>query len=176
MKAIEFDVSLRVKELFSFTIRHTYLSVSGIFSLVISIGCFIICLAGLGQYETTTIVALLVIASIFTIIQPLMLYVKCRAQIKKNENINAPLHYTLSEEEITVCQAEQEASVKWYDIRKVTKANSGLYLYMSPVRAFIFPKQQCGAVYDEICSMVSEQVEKYKDYIPEDEGMEENHE
>lgn len=176
MKEIEFDVTLKVKELFAFTMRHTYLSVSGMFSLFISLGCLVVCLFGIQQYETTTIVALLIIASLFTIIQPLMLYAKCKAQIKKNENINEALHYILSEEGITIRQAEQEAAVKWYDIRKVTQAKGGLYLYMSPVRAFIFPKEQCSGQYDEICSMVLEQVKKYKDYVPEDEEMEESHE
>lgn len=176
MKEIEFDVTLQVNELFVFTMRHTYLSVSGMFSLFISLGCLVVCLTGVGQFAATTIAALLIIASLFTVIQPLMLYAKCKTQIKKSENINAPLHYTLSEEGITVRQDGQVAEVKWYDIRKVTQAKSGLYLYMSPVRAFIFPKSQCGSQYEVICSTVLKQVEKYKDYLPEEEEMEENHE
>lgn len=175
MKEIEFDVTLHVKDLFAFTMRHTYCSMSGAFSLFISAVCFVTAVMGIGKYETTTLCALFVIASLFTVIQPCMLFVKCKAQVKKSENINDTLHYVLSEDGITVRQAEQEASVKWYDIRKVVQTKRGLYLYMSPVRAFIFPKEQCGSQYDTVCITVSEQVKKYKDYIPEEE-TEENHE
>jgi len=168
MKEIDFNVTLRVKDLFVFTMRHTYCSISGVFSLLISFGCLFICLWNLKHFETTTVMALLFIALLFTVIQPLMLYGKCRVQIRKSDSINQSLHYTLSEEGITVRQADQEAEVKWYDVRKVIQAKSGLYLYMSPVRAFIFPKEQCAGKYEAIRSAVMEQAEKYKDYIPEE--------
>lgn len=173
MKETDFDVTLHTGELYFFTMRHTYYSISGIFSLIISLGSLFFGLWGIQRFETTTLLALLFIASLFTIIQPLMLYVKCRAQIRKSDNINSPLHYSLTEEGITVRQAEQEADVKWYDIRKVVQARKGLYLYMSPVRAFIFPKEQCGSKYEAIRTTVLEQVEKYKDYVPEEDRTEE---
>lgn len=175
MKEIEFDVTLHVKDLFAFTMRHTYCSMSGVFSLFISGACLVAAVLGLGKYEMTTLCALFIIASLFTVIQPCMLFVKCKTQVKKSENINDTLHYVLSEDGITVRQAEQEASVKWYDIRKVVRTKRGIYLYMSPVRAFIFPKEQCADRYDAVCSIVSELVKKYKDYVPEEE-TEESHE
>ena len=42
---------------------------------------------------------------------------------------------------------------------------------MSPVRAFIFPKGQCMGKYDAICSLITEQMKKYKDYVPEEEEI-----
>lgn len=171
MKEIDFDVTLQTGELFSFTMRHTYFSISGIFSLLISFGCLLACLMTLGSFSRTTSLLLLLIASLFTIIQPLMLYVKCKVQIKRSENINAALHYTVSEDGICVSQDGQEVQVKWYNIRKVVYAKKGMYLYMSPVRAFIFPKGQCVGKYDELCSLVTEQMKKYKDYVPEEEEI-----
>lgn len=171
MKEIDFDITLRTKELFLFTLRHTYFSISGIFSLLISLGSLFLCLVNFRSFQTATIMALLFIAALFTIIQPLMLYVKCKTQIKKSDNINAALHYTLSEEGIAVRQGEQEADVKWYDIRKAVQAKNGLYLYMSPVRAFIFPKEQCGSQYETIRSAVLEQMEKHKNDVPEEDEL-----
>lgn len=173
MQEIDFDVTLHTGELFSFTMRHTYLSISGIFSLLISFGSLLICLLEFQKFQTATIMVLLFIAALFTIIQPLLLYGKCKAQIKKSDNINSPLHYTLSEEGITVRQEAQEAEVKWYEIRKAVQARKGMYLYMSPVRAFIFPKEQCGSQYGTIQSTVLEQMKKYKNYIPEEDKAEE---
>lgn len=171
MKEIDFDVTLRTGELFSFTMRHTYYSVSGVFSLLISFGSLFICLTTFQKFSTTTSMVLLFIAALFTIIQPVMLYVKCKVQIKKSENINTALHYVLSEEGISICQGEQEAQIKWYEIRKAVYAKKGLYLYMSPVRAFIFPKEQCGEKYHEICSLVKQQIKKYENYVPEEENV-----
>lgn len=173
MKEIDFDVTLQTGELFSFTMRHTYFSISGIFSLLISVGCFVACIIALGSFSKTTSLLLLFVASLFTVIQPLMLYAKCKAQIKRSENINATLHYTLSEDGIYVSQEGQKVTVKWYDIRKAVYAKKGIYLYMSPVRAFIFPKGQCMEQYDAMCSLIAKQMKKYKDYVPEEEEMEE---
>ncbi len=171
MKDIDFDVTLQTRELFSFTLRHTYYSISGVFSLFISFAALVTCLATLGSFSATTSLLLVFVAALFTIIQPLMLYAKCKMQIKRSENINAALHYILSEDGICVSQDGQEVQVKWYDIRKAVYAKKGVYLYMSPVRAFIFPEGQCGGKYNEICSFIRGQMEKYKDYVPEEEEI-----
>ena len=99
-----------------------------------------------------------------------MLYGKSAAQAKQNKDINASLHYTLSEEQITVSQGEQEACVKWYDVRKCIYTAKALYLYMSPVRAFIFPADQCGDSFEQIRACVEERLGYYKDYDPSQEA------
>lgn len=169
MKEVKFDVTLQTKELFAFTMRHTYLRVSGIFGLVLSFASLAVCAATLGRYETSTTVVLLLIGLLFTVVQPCMLYMKCRMQIRQSKDVNAALHYTLSEEGITVQQGEQSVEIKWYEIRKRVLAGKAVYLYMSPVRAFIFPKEQCAAQYEDIVRMTGELVEKYKDFEPEEE-------
>lgn len=168
MKEINFDVDLGTGDLFSFMMRHTYSGISGIFGVIISLGSLIICAVKFKELDTTAIIALIIIGLIFTVIQPLMLYNKARIQVKRNKNINAKLHYKLADEGITVSQGENEAKVNWYDIRKKVVTGKALYLYMSPVRAFIFPKTQCDGSFDEINSLVSAKMEKYKDYEPED--------
>lgn len=169
MKQIEFDVELTTGELYRFTMRHTYYSIAGAFSLFISLGCLVLAGVNFKNFSTSTMIALLIIASLFTIVQPLMLYMKCCAQIKQNKSINAPLHYTIGEESIVVSQKDQEAEVKWYDVRKVVQTKQGIYLYMSPVRAFIFPKAQCIGQFEQISAMITSQMEQYKDYVPEEE-------
>ena len=150
MKDIEFDVELTAKDLYRFSMRHTYSGVSGIFGVVISLACWIILAVRFGALDT--------------------LYGKSAAQAKQNKDINASLHYTLSEEQITVSQGEQEACVKWYDVRKCIYTAKALYLYMSPVRAFIFPADQCGDSFEQIRACVEERLGYYKDYDPSQEA------
>lgn len=169
MQEIEFRIKLQTKDLYRFTMRHTYVSISGVFSLLISFGCLGICLGSFQKLALSTIAVLLMVAALFTVIQPGMLYVKCMSQIKRSRDIKDALVYVLTEDGITVRQGEDEAQVKWYQIRKVVNAGRGIYVYMSPVRAFIFPREQCGEQYGQIQAMIGEMVKKYKDYIPPEE-------
>lgn len=168
MKKIEFDIKLKANDLFLYTLRHTYFSFSGIFGLAISFLSFCIFLIKFREFETSTLGVLLLVALLFPVIQPALLYMKCRKQIKKSKDINDVLHYTLTEDLITISQNENEVEVHWYDIRKVVYVKSAVYLYMSPVRAFIFPKDGCGEHFEEIVSLVKRGMEKYKNYDPEE--------
>lgn len=78
------------------------------------------------------------------------------------------LHYNISDNGITVSQGEQEADVKWYDIRKTVIVKDAVYVYMSPVRAFIFTKKQCGDDFGSLVGFIQEKVKQYKDYEPEE--------
>ena len=49
----------------------------------------------------------------------------------------------------------------------VTAAANG-YVYMSPVRAFIFTKKQCGDDFGSLVGFIQEKVKQYKDYEPEE--------
>ncbi len=169
MKDIKVDVELTAQDIYAFSMRHTYTGFSGIFGVLISLSCLGICVVRFSTLDTMVRIALVVIGMLFTVVQPVMLYTKARAQVKQNENINAKLHYVLDAEGITVEQGEQSAQVKWYDVRKSICGKRHTYLYMSPVRAFIFPVHCCGEKYQEIQSLLKAEMEKYKNYDPEEE-------
>ncbi len=171
MKPIEFDVELKAGELYRFTMRHTYYSFAGILGLIISFGAIVLAVINRAQFAPSTLLVLAFVGILFPVVQPVMLYFKCKMQIKKSESINAPLHYILSDDGITIRQKEQEVQVKWYHIRRVVDAKSGLYLYMTAMRAFIFPRAQCAEQYEAIRSAVLEKFRQYRDYEPED-GLE----
>lgn len=171
MKEIEFDIGLTASELYAFSMYHAYSSVSGIAGLVLSFGSLIICAFNFKNFESTTIIALIVIGLLFTVVQPAMLYSKAKVQARKNESISGSLHYRLSEDGIEISQREQAAFVKWYEVRKIKIAKNAIYVYMSPVRAFIFPKQQCNGYFDDAAALVKDMMEKYKDYEPDEEDV-----
>ncbi|HBA96670.1 MAG TPA: hypothetical protein DCZ23_01040 [Lachnospiraceae bacterium] len=168
MKEIEFDIRLTTSELYAFSMRHAYSGLSGIAGLVISFGSLVICALDFKHMQTTSFIALIVIGLLFTVIQPVMLYGKARVQVKRNENINGSLHYKLSEKGIEISQGEQTASVKWHEVRKRKMAKNAIYLYMSPIRAFIFPKSQCNGYFDDAAALIKDMMDKYKNYEPEE--------
>lgn len=169
MKEIQFDVDLTVSELYAFSIRHTYCSISGVVGLLISIGSLVICALRYKVLDRTTVLALIIIGLLFTVVQPVMLYSKAHTQRRRNKDINALLHYCLSEEGIHVSQGEQEVMVPWYEVRKMVQTGKAVYLYMSPVRAFIFPQSQCGDQFAEMVDLIRAMLERYKDYDPAEE-------
>lgn len=172
MKEITFDIRLTAKDLFLFSMRHTYTAVSGIFGVVISLGSWIILTVRFGAMDTSARLALFIIGCLFTVIQPLMLYSKSAAQARQNKDINASLHYSLNDEGITVTQGEQEVTVKWYEVRKCITSSRAVYLYMSPVRAFIFPADQCGEKFVQICRICVDKVKEFADYDQQEDAGE----
>ena len=173
MRKIEFDLKLKTKDLFSYTMYHTYLSLSGVFSLFISIGSFVFFLLNLGKVPTSTLCVLLMVALLFPVIQPILLYIKCSRQVKKSRDIKDVLHYTLTGEKIEISQGENQAEVHWFEIRKAVYLKNAVYLYVSPLRAFIFPKSACSGQFEAMVKLVKESMEKYKDYDPEFDEQEE---
>ncbi len=163
MQKIEFDVELAASDLYRFSMRHSYLSISGVFGLFLSVGSLIYLICNFSSLDKTACMALAIIGCLFTVVQPIMLYIKSKAQVQRNKNINAPLHYVISEEGITVCQGDEEGTVTWEEVQKSIVTSTALYLYMSPIRAFIFPKTQCGDLFLPTCKMVEEQMKKQND-------------
>jgi hypothetical protein len=133
-----------------------------VFGLIISVGSLVALVVQYGQLETTARLVLLFIGCLFTVIQPVMLYTKAKAQVAQNENINAALHYKLTEDNIVVSQGEQEVVVEWDEVRRRVVTGKAVYLYMSPVRAFIFPANQCGTSFQKICELADKQGKRHK--------------
>lgn len=169
MKEIHFKVDLSVSELYMFSMRHTYYSPSGVFGVVLSVACLLMCILRYEQLDGSARLALFIIGLLFTVVQPVMLYGKACTQRMRNKDINATLQYCVSESGIQVSQGEQQVEVPWYDVRKMVQGKSALYLYMSPVRAFIFPRKQCGGQYEELVALIRTMMERYKDYEPAEE-------
>lgn len=176
MEDIRFQVDLSVSELYVFSMRHTYCSASGVFGLLLSFGCLAACAARYEVLDGSVKLALIIIGMLFTVVQPVMLYGKAFMQRLRNQDINAPLQYCVGEEGIEVSQGELQVQIPWYDVRKMVQSKNAVYLYMSPVRAFIFPRKQCGARYEELIALIRKMLEKYKDYEPETQEVTEEQE
>ncbi|MDE7060073.1 MAG: hypothetical protein K2O71_00570, partial [Lachnospiraceae bacterium] len=73
MEEIKFSVKMRVKTMYRFLMHHGYVGVSGIINLIISGGALILLIAGVGE-STTSKAALLLIAAIFTVMNPFYLF------------------------------------------------------------------------------------------------------
>lgn len=73
-----------------------------------------------------------------------------------------PLLYTLNDEGIKIQQKEEEAQITWDDVSKVKESGKSIFVYTSPLSAFIFPKNQYDNQVEEVKQIIKEHVKEEK--------------
>lgn len=139
---ISVDIKIGTKDMFYFFMRHNYACFSGIFGLFISIGAGLLLLIRFQHYEIGAKCLLLVIALLFTVIQPLQLLLKAANQIKRTPMFHEKIRYTFQEEGLELSQKDQNGLIPWEQIMKVVDTGKYMIIYITRMRAYIFPKSQ----------------------------------
>lgn len=143
--AINFSIQIKEKDLFHFLMRHFYGSFSGIIGVIISLAALALFAFGLirgDMFDGTQQAMLFILASLFTIIQPLQLMVKAKGQVKRSPVKDKPLCYEVSGEGIYIRQEEEQATLPWEEIRRLVETPKAFFIYISSVNANILPKDQ----------------------------------
>lgn len=154
-KQIEFDINMRTKDMYKFLLCHTYSSFGGWFGVMLSVIAIILLVTGFDSYDDAGKMILLVIALAFTVLNPLMLLSKAKQQVLTNAAYKKPLHYTFTEEGISVSQEEQAETMPWERLKKTKQFGGVFIVYTSKVHAFIFPLDQLGEVSDAVKECVA---------------------
>lgn len=140
----EYEVLIGVKDMQHFVIRHMYRSFTGWFGVIISAAAVVMLVMGWNVYGNMEKIALLVLSLLFTVVQPVQLLMKAKRQVLSQETFKTPIIYNLCRDGIVIRQDEQKVSIMWDDISKFVETRKAFFLYTSPVRAFIFPKNAVG--------------------------------
>ncbi len=140
----EYEVLIGVRDMRHFVIRHMYRSFTGWFGLIISAAALVMLVMGWNVYGNMEKIALIVLSLLFTVVQPVQLLMKAKRQVLSQETFKTPIIYNLCRDGIVVRQDEQKVSIMWDDISKFVETRKAFFLYTSPVRAFIFPKDAVG--------------------------------
>lgn len=136
------ETKITAKDMFEFMMNHTYKSLMG------AVGLFLCVMATIGlifywdEFNVTYKGLLMIMVAFFVIINPVQLYLRSKAQVANA--FKHPLCYTFNEEGLDIVQGEQSAKVAWADIKRVRSTRNLIIIYLSPIRAFIFPKRQLG--------------------------------
>ena len=75
-----------------------------------------------------------------------------------NEFFKKPLHYTLTDEGVTVTQGDYEMFQEWSIVYRAKSTNKSLLLYTSKVNAWIFPKRDLGEKREDVIQIISQHV------------------
>lgn len=146
---LELDIRINAGDLYDYMLRHTYNSASGI--LGSCFGAMLVVLAvGTGQW------LYLVFGLIMLLYLPWTLFIKSRKQVLMNPSFQETLHYSLTDEGVTISQGEESVTYPWEEMHKAVSTGRSIILYTSPVNATIFPRKQLGEnvmpVIETICT------------------------
>lgn len=160
MQEIEFDTKITSSDLYYFLIRHFYTGFSGIFGLMLSGGALVLFFLGIGKREPFQLILLLIMASLFTVVQPLQMKLKAIQQIKLTPIFKEPLHYLINGDGITVSQKGDSTTLPWDGFRRIIETKKAFLLYMTSVNANIIPKEQLGGKEELLRNLINENAEK----------------
>lgn len=148
---VTFEVSITGKDMFDYNIYHNYRHFQGILSFFLGVVMLVISVmshkAG-AQLSYVLITGFLGLW--FTVVTPLRIWLKSYQQVKLTPSFRKPICYTLTEKELIIEQDGAEAALKLEGAPKVVDTGKSIVLYVSSVRAYIFPKRELGDKLPEV--------------------------
>ncbi len=153
---VEFKVKLTIKEMFSFLINNAYRKPMGVIMFLFGIGCFVVAGITCKQMELQSTLLLILLGSIYTIIQPIMLWKNAGRQIAGNPVYKEELSYSFDDKGITVSQGENITSKGWDECYKAADYGKIVVIYITVNNGIILPKTAIGEQYGEFVKLVGE--------------------
>lgn len=152
---VKFDTDITVKDMYKFLLNNTYRRFTGIVWVIFTCMVVFITIYTWGTMELVYSIILIVLALIYAL-NPVVLYFKAKSQIKNTSSFQKSLNYVLDDEGIKISQDDANAEVAWDEIWKIVRYGSEVIVYVSSVRAFIWPVRCIEDRYDDIVKITSE--------------------
>lgn len=140
----EFKVNITVKDLYGFLINNTYRKLTGVIWIIFSIAVIIVAIYTWGDVKLANSILLIVMALLYTVVNPILLYLKAKAQLKNNDYFKNELAYKTDATGITVSQGTESTTIKWNEMWKAVKYGGIVVVYVTNIRAFILPVRCIG--------------------------------
>ena len=155
---VKFSVKTTAKSLAKFMINNTYRKLTGIIWIIFSIVVVAVTVYTWSSVDMRSSILMILLASLYTIINPVMLIYKAHRQVKTNESFKEPLNYSLDDKGVTVSQGEDSESTSWDETWKLVKYGDQIILYITTMRAFIWPIEQIGDQYDDVIRLAQDKM------------------
>lgn len=152
---VEFKVKLTRKEMYSFLMNNAYRKPMGVILFLFGIGCYVVAGMTFSQMGIQSTLLLILLGSIYTIIQPVMLWRSAGRQIGKNPVYKDELNYCFDDNGITVSQGESVTSKKWDECYKAADYGRIVVIYITVNNGIILPKAAIGSQYSEFVKLVN---------------------
>lgn len=161
MKA-EFDITITSRDMYKFSMNHTYTGCQGIITIVLAIVCFVMSGVTYGSVERNYTILYVVFGMLFLFYMPMNLYLRSKRQFLMSEVLKNPLHYVVDEEGIHTSQKEASAELSWEQVYKMMDTKQYVYIYSNRVNAYIIPKEQLKDQYEVLRRIALAQMPGYR--------------
>ncbi|MCM1307866.1 MAG: hypothetical protein NC223_04630 [Butyrivibrio sp.] len=152
---VSFDVNIEVKDMYKFLLNNVYRKATGIIWVIFSLVVIGVTVYTWGDVDYAYSALMILLAALYTVINPVMLYFKARRQIKRTDAFKDTLRYTVDGEGVKISQGEASAEASWEDMWKAVRYGSQIVLYANAVSAFIWPLR-CIENYDGLVDIMQE--------------------
>lgn len=159
---VSFDVQLHAKDLYRFNMYQTYTGLQGILSVVLGILGFVMAGITFREAELPYTIMYIVVGCLFLFYIPVSLWFRSKLTIKSNAVLAGKLHYEVTEKCIRVTQGEEEGELPWEAVYKLVSNKKQILIFSTRVNAYIIPREQIGAQYDDFCEVARKELEHYR--------------
>lgn len=140
---VTLEVSITGKDMFDYNFYHNYRHFQGIMSLLLGVFMLVMCVLSLKSGATTTYILVTGFFGLyFTILTPIRIMLKSYQQVKLTPSFRKPIQYTITSEKLELEQDGTKAVIPTEEILKAVDTGKSIILYVSSVRAYIFPKRE----------------------------------
>lgn len=152
--SVKINVTMTDKRMYDFMLYHTYTHASGLIGALLGVAGLGIGIQCLLQNDVQSALMGFLVATLFLVVNPATMKQRAKAQVERNVMFQKPLEYEFSDEGIIVRQEDQEALTKWEDFEKAVSTGKSIILYVTRLRAFIFPKECMGDQYEAVMKCI----------------------
>lgn len=140
-------------ELWKLTMHSIYYSIVGICNIVFTISMILLIYRFWGNVELIGKLLLIAGVSLFTILQPIAIYLKSKKQLEK---LPKGMRLNFNHEGLAINEENQSSFIKWNAIKKIVQTKNSLIIFTSNSYGLFLTK-----------NMLGEQKNKLYEYIIE---------
>lgn len=161
---MEFDVSIKEKDLYKFNLRYNYTSFNGLLTVVLGIAIFVILIMSYKTMPAPSILMYILIVALFWAFPPINYKTRAKLKFKEGEIFSKPLHYKVADDGLIVSSplADEPSVLPWEYIYKASTSKNYLYIYSSRVNAYILPKDQIINIYPQLKEELETHIKDFK--------------
>ena len=159
---IQFNVQMTRQFMFDFLFQHTYRTLRGKLSLLAGLAMFPLCILTWNRVGRMFSFCYIFFGLFFLIVMPLSLWKKADKIVRSTPVYRCPFAYKVDKTGITTIQNAQTAHANWKQVEKVIESHLCLYVYISKVNAYVWPKAAIGKNYNKLQQLLRENVDYSK--------------
>ncbi len=158
---IRVDFQVDKWDMYAFLMHHSYMSLSGIIGILLSLFCIGRAISEFINGSTSVTTAIFVVVGLwFLVITPITMIGKAAMQIKTNSYLKKSITYIFTENGLIQEQDEMRAGCRWDQVTKVVRMKRVWILYTGKVRGSVMPVRQFGEQGEALKALIAEHTGK----------------